>query len=62
MGGVFTNKTATELSVVAANAAMQSAGIKPEKIDSVIFGQVLTVRIYNIIYIIKENLNNTVCL
>lgn len=42
MGGVFTNKSATELSVVATNAAIQSAGIKPEKIDSVIFGQVLT--------------------
>lgn len=42
MGGVFANKNATELSVVAANAAMQSANLKPEKIDSVVFGHVLT--------------------
>ncbi|XP_076169644.1 yippee interacting protein 2 [Ptiloglossa arizonensis] len=40
MGGVFTNKSATDLSVVAASAALQSAGLKPEKVDSVIFGHV----------------------
>ncbi|KAK2578693.1 hypothetical protein KPH14_011661 [Odynerus spinipes] len=42
MGGILANKSATDLSVVAANAAMQSAGLKPEKIDSVVFGHVLT--------------------
>ena len=43
MGGFFTNKSITELSVVASNAAMQSAGLKPEHIDNVIFGNVLPV-------------------
>ncbi|XP_031847969.1 yippee interacting protein 2 [Nomia melanderi] len=42
MGGVFTNKSATELSVVAATSALQSAGLKPEKVDSVVFGHVLS--------------------
>ncbi|XP_076661980.1 yippee interacting protein 2 [Halictus rubicundus] len=42
MGGVFKNKSATELSVVAATSALQSSGLKPEKIDSVIFGNVLS--------------------
>lgn len=41
MGGVFTNKNATDLSVVAATSALQSAKLKPEKIDSVVFGHVL---------------------
>lgn len=36
------NKSATDLSVVASTAAMQAAGLKPEKIDSVIFGHVLS--------------------
>ncbi|XP_076639690.1 yippee interacting protein 2 [Colletes latitarsis] len=40
MGGVFTNKTATDLSVVATTSALQSAGLKPEKVDSVVFGHV----------------------
>lgn len=43
MGGVFVNKSATELSIVAATSALQSANIKPEKIDSVVFGHVLAV-------------------
>lgn len=43
MGGVFVNKSATDLSVVASTAAMQTAGLKPEKIDSVVFGHVMTV-------------------
>lgn len=42
MGGVFANKTATDLSVVAATSALQSAGLKPEKVDNVIFGHVLS--------------------
>lgn len=45
MGGAFVNKSATELSVVAATSALQSAGLKPEQIDSTVFGHVLVVRI-----------------
>ncbi|XP_074099873.1 yippee interacting protein 2 [Cotesia typhae] len=41
MGGMFVNKSATDLSVVAATSAIQSAGIKPEHVDHVIFGHVL---------------------
>lgn len=41
MGGMYVKKTSTELSVIASNAAIQSAGLKPEKIDSVIFGNVM---------------------
>ena len=41
MGGAFVNKSATELSVVAATSALQSAGLKPEQIDSTVFGHVL---------------------
>ncbi|XP_034946604.1 3-ketoacyl-CoA thiolase, mitochondrial [Chelonus insularis] len=41
MGGVFLNKTATDLSVVAATSAIQSSGVKPEQIDHVIFGNVM---------------------
>lgn len=43
MGGMFVNKTATDLSVVAATSAMQSAGLKPDQIDHVVFGNVLSV-------------------
>ncbi|XP_076281921.1 yippee interacting protein 2 [Lasioglossum baleicum] len=42
MGGMFKNTSATDLSVVAATAALQSLGLKPEKIDSVVFGHVMT--------------------
>jgi len=45
MGGMFVNKSATDLSVVASTAAMQAAGLKPEKIDSVVFGHVIAVSI-----------------
>ncbi|KOC70732.1 3-ketoacyl-CoA thiolase, mitochondrial [Habropoda laboriosa] len=41
MGGVFTNKSATDLSIVAVKSALQSAKLNPEKIDSVVFGHVL---------------------
>ena len=51
MGGSFTNKNITELSVVASNAAMQSANIKPENVDSVVFGNVLPVSIYYTLYL-----------
>lgn len=43
MGGMFVNKNATELALAASSAAIQAAGIKPEKIDSVVFGQVVEV-------------------
>ncbi|XP_067205813.1 3-ketoacyl-CoA thiolase, mitochondrial-like [Linepithema humile] len=42
IGGVFKNKSAIDLSVVASTAAIQAAGLKPEKIDSVVFGNVQT--------------------
>lgn len=48
MGGVLMNKSATDLSVVASTAAIQAAGLKPEKIDSVVFGHVLTVCVLHI--------------
>ncbi|XP_001606212.1 3-ketoacyl-CoA thiolase, mitochondrial [Nasonia vitripennis] len=41
MGGAFTGKSITELSVVASNAAIQAANLKPEQIDNVVFGNVL---------------------
>ncbi|XP_006622613.1 3-ketoacyl-CoA thiolase, mitochondrial [Apis dorsata] len=42
-GGKFTNKNATDLSVIAAKSALQSAKLNPEKIDNVIFGHVLPI-------------------
>lgn len=45
MGGMFVNKSATDLSVVASTAAIQAASLKPEKIDSVIFGHVMAVSV-----------------
>lgn len=42
MGGIFVNKSATDLSIVASTSAIQAAGLKPEKIDSVVFGHVMT--------------------
>ncbi|XP_015595565.1 3-ketoacyl-CoA thiolase, mitochondrial [Cephus cinctus] len=41
MGGLFVNQSATDLSVVAANSAIQSIGLNPEKIDSVVFGHIM---------------------
>lgn len=42
-GGKFMNKNATDLSVIAAKSALQSAKLNPEKIDNVIFGHVLPI-------------------
>ncbi|XP_012284918.1 3-ketoacyl-CoA thiolase, mitochondrial [Orussus abietinus] len=42
MGGIFAKTSHTELSVIASTAAIQSANVKPEKIDSVIFGNVMS--------------------
>lgn len=42
-GGVFLNKSATELGVAATTASLQSIGLSPEKVDSVVFGHVLVV-------------------
>ncbi|XP_076753269.1 yippee interacting protein 2 [Xylocopa sonorina] len=40
-GGIYTNKSATDLSIAAATSALQSAKLKPEKVDNVILGHVL---------------------
>ncbi|WP_409228410.1 acetyl-CoA C-acetyltransferase [Gudongella sp. SC589] len=40
-GGVFKNTSAVELGKVAVKAAMERAGVKPEMVDEVIFGNVL---------------------
>lgn len=44
-GGVFKNTTATELQTIAATAALKEAGVKPEQVDSVVVGQVISVSI-----------------
>ncbi|KAH9639039.1 hypothetical protein HF086_003570 [Spodoptera exigua] len=41
-GGVFRNTTATELQTAATVAALKEAGVAPEKVDSVVVGQVMT--------------------
>ncbi|KOB73649.1 putative acetyl transferase [Operophtera brumata] len=41
-GGVFKNTTATELQTIAAIAALREAGVKPEQVDSVVVGQVIS--------------------
>lgn len=45
MGGIFVNTNATELSVAASKAAIQAAGIRPEKIDSAVFGHIMAVSV-----------------
>lgn len=47
-GGAFKNTSATQLQTAAAKAAIQSAGVKPEQIDSVNIGQVIVVSIESI--------------
>lgn len=44
MGGKFVNKSASDLQLVAAKAAIAAGGLNPEQIDSVVIGHVLTVR------------------
>lgn len=41
-GGVFKNTSATELQTLAATAALKEAGVKPEQVDSVVVGQVIS--------------------
>ncbi|KAI5636496.1 acetyl-CoA acetyltransferase [Phthorimaea operculella] len=41
-GGVFKNTTATELQTLAITAAMKESGVKPEQIDTVVVGQVMS--------------------
>jgi len=41
MGGALKKHTATDLGVEASRAAIQQAGIKPDQIDSVVFGNVM---------------------
>ena len=40
-GGMYKNTSAVDLGVIAAKAAMERAGIKPEQVDEVIMGNVL---------------------
>lgn len=40
-GGAFKNTNATQLQTVAAKAALDAAGLKPDQVDSVNIGQVL---------------------
>ncbi|MCL2573959.1 MAG: acetyl-CoA C-acetyltransferase [Defluviitaleaceae bacterium] len=40
-GGCFQNVSAVQLGTVAASAALERAGVKPEQVDEVIFGNVL---------------------
>ncbi|CAH0401140.1 unnamed protein product [Chilo suppressalis] len=40
-GGVFRNTSATELQTLAITAALKDAGVTPDKVDSVIVGQVM---------------------
>ena len=43
-GGKLKNLSATELSAVACSAALQSGGVRPELVDSVVIGNVAQVR------------------
>ncbi|XP_043287650.1 3-ketoacyl-CoA thiolase, mitochondrial [Venturia canescens] len=42
MGGMFVNKSMTDLSVIASNSALKEASLTPDKIDHVIFGNVMS--------------------
>lgn len=42
-GGRLKNLSATELSAVAASAALESGGVRPELVDSVVIGNVAQV-------------------
>lgn len=42
-GGVFRNTSATELQTIAATAALKEAGVAPDKVDTVVVGQVMSV-------------------
>lgn len=42
-GGVFKNTSATELQTLAAVAALKEAGVKPEQVDTINIGQVMSV-------------------
>ncbi|XP_026739519.1 3-ketoacyl-CoA thiolase, mitochondrial [Trichoplusia ni] len=41
-GGVFRNTSATELQTIAATAALKEAGVAPDKVDTVVVGQVMS--------------------
>ena len=49
-GGALKDVSATELQVIANKAAIESAGIKPENVDSVFVGNVMQVS-YSSIYL-----------
>lgn len=42
-GGKLKNTTSTQLGVIASKAALESGNVKPEDVNSVIFGNVITV-------------------
>lgn len=46
-GGKFVQKSATDLQEVAARAALASGNVKPEQVDSVVIGNVLSVNMKN---------------
>lgn len=54
MGGAFKNVSATQLSVAAATAGLQAAGLSPEKIDHVIFGHVMPLTSSDGIYLARH--------
>lgn len=45
-GGKFVKTSATDLQTFAAKAALTAANVQPEKVDTVIIGNVLSVNIY----------------
>ena len=45
-GGAFLNKTCVDLQEVAGKAALAHANVNPELVDSVVIGNVLSVRIF----------------
>lgn len=55
MGGIFVNTNATELAITASTAAIQAAGIRPEKIDSAVFGHIMAVSVFAHMYLIIIN-------
>ena len=53
-GGAFKNVTATQLQTAACKATLDSAGVSPEQVDSVIIGNVLAVLLFYILSGFKE--------
>lgn len=49
-GGAFKNTSGTQLQTAACKATLDSAGVRPDQVDSVVIGNVLVVSIHDIIY------------